>query len=401
MVALMPGSSLTAAKAPGSPVKKYFYLSNFYFWFFALLGGLAPYWSLFLDSEGFTHLEIGQLMSILMITKLLAPNLWSWLGDRWRCRLTLVRWGAFLSSASFLLFFLEKGFWWYAFAMVFFSFFWNAILPQFEVITLHNLAPHKDRYSQVRLWGSIGFIVAVFLLGALFDYLPIAHLPLCLFLILLAMWLSSLVPLVEPKSEQPHSFAGLVDILRQKTVVAFFVISLMLQVSHGAYYTFFSLFLEQYGYSKSVIGLLWAEGVLAEVVLFVFMHRLLERYSLRSLMLFALAVTTLRWVVTTYAGGSLSVLVLVQLGHAASFGLMHAIAIKFVHETFFGEHEGQGQALYSAASFGAGGALGALVCGYLAEVMSLGALFMVSGGVGVVAWIVAYLAFSPKNQIKF
>lgn len=384
-----------------SPIRTYFFLSQFYFWFFALVGGMAPYWGLYLDSQGYSHLEIGQLMSILMVTKVLAPNFWSWLGDRSQCRRRLVRWGAFLGGACFLLFFLGSGFWWFAFTMMAFSFFWNAILPQFEVITLHNLAPHKSRYSRVRLWGSIGFIVSVFLLGALFDRVSLNFLPLCLFFILCAIWISSLAPFSEPKSERAHSFSGLWTILKKSETCAFFGINFLLQVSHGAYYTFFSLYLEQFGFSNSRIGVLWAEGVIAEVVVFLVMHRLLERFGIRRLTMCALAITALRWQVTAMQGSEFWVMAFVQLAHAASFGIMHSVAIQYVHETFSGVHEGQGQALYSAASFGAGGAVGAILCGLLADQAPLSQLFSASSVVSLGALLIAFLFFSPGKEEKF
>ncbi|PIE44298.1 MAG: MFS transporter [Gammaproteobacteria bacterium] len=374
----------------------YFYLSNFYFWFFALLGGLAPYWSLYLESVGFSHLEIGQLLSILMITKVLAPNLWSWLGDRSNRRLGLVRWGAFLGCACFGLFFVSSGFWSFALVMLSFSFFWNAILPQYEVITLFNLKNDKNRYGHIRLWGSIGFILAVFLLGALLDYTPITLLPICLFIILSVIWVSTLAPVQEPRHRERHSLSGLIGILRSKVVIAFFVANLLLQVSHGAYYTFFSIYMESYGYSKTAIGLLWAEGVIAEVILFLLVPILFARYTLRIMMIAALVITTLRWLLTGWMGGSLPLIIVAQLGHAASFGLMHVVAIYFVHRAFMGVHEGQGQALYSAASFGAGGAIGALMSGYLATTFSLAAMFLVSALVAMLALSVAWSGFSPS-----
>ncbi len=335
-------------------------------------------------------------MAILMITKVLAPNLWSWLGDRSNRRLSLVRWGSFLGCACFGLFFVSSGFWLFALAMLLFSFFWNAVLPQYEVITMFNLKNDKSRYGHIRLWGSIGFIVAVFLLGALFDYIPIAYLPFCLFVILSGIWLSALAPVQEPRHFAQHSLSGLLGVLRSKVVIAFFVANLLLQISHGAYYTFFSIYMEEIGYSRVATGLLWAEGVIAEVVLFLIMPRLFARYTLRFLMIAALAITGFRWLITGWTGDSLPLLVLAQLGHAASFGLTHAIAIYFVNKAFMGVHEGQGQALYSAASFGFGGAIGAFACGYLATVFPLAALFLFSALVSVVALWIAWAGFYPE-----
>jgi PPP family 3-phenylpropionic acid transporter len=59
------------------------------------------------------------------------------------------------------------------------------------------------------------------------------------------------------------------------------------------------------------------------------------------------------------------VMVLAQTLHAASFGLYHAVSIHLIHRLFRGRHQGRGQALYSSLSFGAGGAVGSFLAGYL------------------------------------
>ena len=91
----------------------------------------------------------------------LAPNLWGWLGDVSGRRLEIVRLGALCTLLSFGLIFFDKSFAWLALVMALHAFFWHAVLPQFEVITLAHLHEQPERYSQVRLWGSIGFILAV------------------------------------------------------------------------------------------------------------------------------------------------------------------------------------------------------------------------------------------------
>ena len=56
--------------------------SSFYFFYFTTVGVLVPYWGLFLQSRGFNAKEIGQLMAILLLTKLVAPNMWALLADK-------------------------------------------------------------------------------------------------------------------------------------------------------------------------------------------------------------------------------------------------------------------------------------------------------------------------------
>src|SRR5690606_30702362 len=142
----------------------YWRLSSFYLFYFALLGSTAPFLALYFDHLGFSPARIGELVAIPMLMRCIAPNLWGWLGDRSGQRLLIVRLGALTTLATFSLLFLDKSYAWLALVMALHAFFWHAVLPQFEVITLAHLHGQTARYSQVRLWGSIGFILTVVVL---------------------------------------------------------------------------------------------------------------------------------------------------------------------------------------------------------------------------------------------
>ena len=155
----------------------YWRLSAFYLFYFALLGVLVPYWSLYLRDDGFSAAEIGLLMAVPQITKIGAPNLWGWLADTTGQRLRIIRTGNLLAAIIFTGVFFADGFWWMLLVLAGFSFFWNAVLAQFEVLTLSSLGRHSDRYSQIRVWGSVGFVMAVLVLGSVLDHAPVSVVP--------------------------------------------------------------------------------------------------------------------------------------------------------------------------------------------------------------------------------
>lgn len=343
----------------------YWRLSGFYFFYFALLGAYIPYWGLYLSASGFSALEIGYLTGMVMATKVVAPSLWGWLGDRSGRRLRIIRLGSLLAFLCFCGIFVSLDFAWLMLVVAAFSFFWNAVLPQFEVITLDHLASEYNRYSQVRVWGSVGFIGAVVGLGWLFDLIPVTGLPLVMGALLAGIWLCSLWVRDGKRAVRHSSAAGLGEVLRRNTVWAFLVACFLLQIAHGPYYTFFSLYLEGLQYNRTLIGQLWALGVVAEVLLFLGMHRILPRFGVRRIMLWSLGLAALRWLMIGFGATSLPVLLLAQCLHAASFGAFHAVSIELIRRSFPVGLAGQGQAIYSGISFGAGGAAGAVISGYL------------------------------------
>ncbi len=368
----------------------YWRLSGFYFFYFASLGALIPYWGLYLKSQGFSAVEIGELIAIIMATKIIAPNIWGWIADHTGRRMLIIRIASLLAALAFTGVFIGRGYWWLALVMTAFSFFWNAALPQFEAVTLNHLGSETHRYSSIRLWGSIGFIVAVAGLGMLFDYAGTGLLPLILTVLFAFIWFSSLAVPEQAAGHQAPGHEPILNVLRRPAVVSLLLVCFLIQASHGPYYTFYSLYLADHGYSESAIGQLWALGVVAEIGVFLRMHRWLPRFGARRLLLVATALTALRWLLLALFVEQAAMMIFVQTLHAASFGVYHAVAIYLVHRLFVGRHQGRGQALYSSLSFGAGGAIGSLLAGYLWE--GVGAQWMYAGAsiaallAGVVAW---------------
>jgi PPP family 3-phenylpropionic acid transporter len=390
----------------------YWRLSSFYFSYFALLGAIIPFWTLYLSDLGFDPLEIGALAAIMMGTKIVSPYLLGWLADKSRRPMRVIRWSALLSFVFFLGIFLSSDFYYVAIIIASFTFFWNAVIGQFESVTLSQLGEHYSQYGKVRAWGSIGFILAVLVLGWLFNTISISYLPLFMAMMLFSIWGCSL--LVKDKSNDDalrdaigdmaeqggESTNGLFDILKRPAVIAFFSACFLLQLSHGPYYTFYSLYLTDFGYSKLVIGLLWGAGVVAELLLFLVMSRILRRLSVRVILLISMFFCLIRWPLIGLFPDYLAVLLVSQMMHAFTFASFHAVAVQWVRQAFGSDHQGQGQALYSAVGFGAGGAAGALISGIIWSYNPLLVWLLagIAGGLGfIIIW--RFIAEAPIAQL--
>ncbi|WP_210395435.1 MFS transporter [Motiliproteus sediminis] len=369
----------------------YWRLSLFYLFYFALLGGLVPYWALYLESLNFNPEQIGLLMAILMGTRIIAPNLWGWLADHSGQRLAIIRGGSLVALLVFSAAFWVDGFASMALLMFGFTFFWNAVLPQFEVVTLRAMGTARNRYSHVRLWGSIGFILAVVGIGALLDRVGMAALVPTLWLLLASIWLASLwVKVNVDRAVESSNSPALWAVLKRREIQVFLLICMLVQLGHGPYYTFYSVFMQEHGYGKTAIGSLWALGVIAEVAVFLVMHRLLQGWGLRRIFIGGLWICALRWLLISQWPDLAVVVVGAQLLHAVTFGCLHAASIAFVHQYFPSASQGQGQALYSSVGFGLGGALGAYLSGVAWSMMGGPQVFMaaaiVSAAGAILAW---------------
>lgn len=380
----------------------YWRLSGFYLFYFAALGALLPYWSLYLQSLGFSSQKIGELMALLMATRILAPNIWGYIADYSGRRMTIIRLASLLAALAFSTVYLNHSYLALAGMMITFSLFWNGTLPQFEVITLTYLDLEKKphHYSRIRLWGSIGFILSVTLLGPVLDHVSIGLLPTVILTLMIGIWFLSLTV---PESNIYHYHSSdhrpLWKILQEPEILIFFTIAFLMQASHGPYYTFYTIYLEEYGYNRSLIGSLWALGVMAEVGIFLSMHRLLPSLGVRPILLGSLLFASLRWLLVGLFPSYLLIVIFAQLLHAATFGAFHAAAIDWVYYYFSGIHRGRGQALYSSLGFGAGGAVGSFYSGYL-WAMSPNGAYLVAAIVAITAFWLAYFGIGHSSLRK-
>jgi PPP family 3-phenylpropionic acid transporter len=351
----MPSSS--------SPEFQLRWLRACYFFFFAILGVLVPYLGVFFDARGFDAQEIGSLLAILMATRIVAPNLWAMVADRTGMRAGLIKLGAFCAALTFISFFFEGGFWYLAISLTIYTFFWNAILAQLEVITLETLGDNANQYGAIRSWGSVGYIVLVVLAGVSIERLGAEVLPyigmvLFIGLLICSMPLPSTKAAVLSGSERPK-------LTLDKPIILFLLSALLLQMSVGPFYGFFVLYLKQVGYSETFAGIMVAFGVLAEIGIFLYASKLIGKYGLRLLLIVSIVLTSVRWLILGYYPDVIFMLVFSQTLHAFTFGLTHAVSIQFIHRHFGIHHRSTGQALYASLSFGVGGALGTWVSGYI------------------------------------
>ena len=366
-------------------------LSAFYFCYFAILGSFLPFWSLYLAKVGFDATEIGELTALLVATKIIAPNIWGWLADKSGKRLSLIRLTSFLSCILFAGFFYRNDFSWFALVTIVFSFFWNASLPQFEAATLSHIKTQPHRYSSIRLWGSVGFIAAVLGIGQFLDFYSIEYLPVIIIVFLVLNYLVALItPETKSQKKAADVYAGK-QVTVKSEVIAFFVVYMLLQVSHGPYYVFYSLYLEQNGYSAALTGQLWALGVCAEILMFIAGGSLLKIFSARRLLLVSLCLSMVRWLLIAYQVDSRELIVVAQLLHSVTFGLAHIVAIQLLSQ-YFGEHHlGKGQAFYSSLSFGLGGMLGSLYSGYFWDNLGASQIYVIASFASGLGWLIAFV----------
>ena len=373
-------------------------LSSFYLFYYAALGACTPYWSLYLESQGMGITAISVMMSLWYATRVVAPGVWTGAAARSARPIVWLQAGCLLTLATFCAFLLPLAGIWPFVAMVAFCFFYNAVMPQFESITLTHLGADSARYGMIRVWGSLGFIAVVSAYGWLIDHHGAGNLPwlmLPLFGLLLAASLAN--HYARDMDGAPKAkVAGFWAVVRRPPVLAFFIAAFLEQLSFGPYYTFFSVYMSSHGYATGMLGLMWTVGVVFEVAVFFSIARFFRRFDASWLLIISMASASLRWVATALWPENLPVMLVAQATHCLGFAAFFASAMQLLARYFPGRLNGPGQGLFYGFSSGLGGVLGALIAGQLWPLGNGQAAFLAGGAFALIGTVIAWIWVRPR-----
>lgn len=370
-------------------------IAAYYFFYYGFLGVFSPFWGPYLRSVDTPMAYIGLMVALPQINRIYAPAIWGWIADHFGHRRLMLRIGGIGALAGFIVLMFT-----HAYAAMFWtifvaSFFWSAILPQVEATTMGLLNGDSGQYSRLRIWGSLGFMVATLAGGYLMEHLGVQTLPkLVVFVMAGVLFFLWFIPETSGATLKKKAITGIKNILARREVKTILFACFLMGASHGLLISFYSIHLEDHQIAKSLMGWLWSAGVLAEVVLFWYMSHLSRRFSMRHMYLLAMGVAVIRYLMIAWCTGSLILLFAAQLLHAISFALFHAVSIAYIHRHFGHEHQTQGQALYIVVSFGAGGSMGTMLTGYLWSNLGGSMMFTMASAAAAIALIVSWFGLT-------
>ena len=359
--------------------------------YFAYVGLFSPFLSLWLNGRGFSPAEIGMLVSPMQWARVVGPPAWGYLADHSPASRVprIIQWAALAALLSASLLLLNWSFWGLFAVLCLMSFFLSGQVPIAESLAMQTSRGDMGVYGRMRVWGSIGFIVAVMAGGLWFDWVGVEALPATMMLVLGLVALTALGLPAREVHAPDLSGSGVRDMLHQPKVRGFLWASFLMLLAHAPLYTLFSLWLEQNGYSRTQIGLFWTLGVLAEILMFRIQRPLFERFGLARAWSSSYAIAAIRFGLIAISGGNIWVLLVAQVLHAATFGVHHSASMALVREWFPQAAQARGQALYTMASYGLGGSLGGILAGWVWESVSPQASFALAAGFAGLGWLVA------------
>ncbi|MGD9180179.1 MAG: MFS transporter [Desulfobacterales bacterium] len=373
-----------------------------YFLYFGVLGIFLPFFNLYCYHLGFSGLRIGILSAVRSVAMVLFPLIWGALADRLNARRPIYILCNFISAIIWMLYLFTVDFWPMLFITIFYGIFFAPIISFLEAFTMDLLGREKKSYGRIRAWGSISFIGIVLVLGKIIDLYSVEIIVVLILAgSLMLSTISTRIPDIQIAKKK--RLTSETKNLAESRVIVFLFCGFLMLVSHGAYYGFFSIHLQNLGYASTFIGLTWALASTAEILVMIRSDQIFKRFSLEAVLIFSFMVAALRWLILFWVQSAPAIL-LSQVLHAVTYGAFHMASILYIDRLTPDKAKTLGQATNNAVTYGLGLMVGFFLNGYLFEIIGSFALFIISSLIalsgGVFFWAFYMLDRRQKEVMR-
>jgi len=274
-----------------------------------------------------------------------------------------------------------------------------------DIRAVRDAAAGRLRFERARLWGSVGFMVSLALVGIIVDIFGLQSIVWVGFTFACLLHactypIASRMPAVRGKIHA-EAIAADPDRSFRRPLFIILIATALIWASHGAYYVYFSIYLKALGWSGKEISLAWNIGVLAEITFFIYFDRLARRFSLMQIFVTSGLLTVVRWWVLAITADPL-MLVLIQVLHAASFAAIYLSSIRLVQVISPPHFKERGQGLLGGYSSGGGSLLGRILFGYFAALLpgstDFNLLFWPATAVAALGVLLALFTRLPRSD---
>ncbi|MBM3581922.1 MAG: 3-phenylpropionate MFS transporter [Alphaproteobacteria bacterium] len=369
-------------------------LSFFYAAFFVFAGIHLPFWPVWLAAKGIDAEGIALIIAAGIVVKVAVNPLIAHFADRSGARRPIMLALVLGASMVFAAFFVAEGFTAILLVNLLFLALWAPVMPLGESLTLLAARAGDFDYGRVRLWGSIAFVAAAAGSGAWLAGRP-GETVLALLVPAMALVVGAVAAVPDARAPAAVGRPAALELLGDRPFLAMLLACSLVQASHAAYYAFGTLHWRAAGHSETVIGALWAEGVIAEIILFAFGPAVLRRISPSALVALAGAAGIIRWTAVA-ASEALPVLIVTQALHAFTFGAAHLGAIHFIAQRVSPSVSATAQSYYSATVMGLGLGIAVYAVGPLYAASSAVA-FLAMVALSAAALVPALILVRPRD----
>jgi MFS transporter, PPP family, 3-phenylpropionic acid transporter len=320
-------------------------------------GVQLPFLPLWLHAKG---LPVGQIASVvagMMAVRILGAPIFALLADRTGNRRVVIQFCAILALIGYMTLPFANGFYEILLVSLWGAFFFAPVNPLIEGFGVDASAALGLNFGQLRLWASLSFLSGSLIAGALLTRLSPLE---TVWLIADAQVFSVIATFMLPQDPERNvvrhhasalQFGAALKFLFASHFTLFLLAASLANSSHAMLYSFSSVYWTSLGFSTFVIGLLWASGIIGEVIFFSISHRIVHAIGVERLLIIGLAGGVIRWVGTAFLTNEFLLLVL-QLSHAVSFACAHLALMHFIRAHVPANLRNTAQGLYAALAGG-------------------------------------------------
>ncbi len=294
-----------------------------------------------------------------------------------------------------------------------------ALINSVSFRQMHN--PEKQ-FSAIRIWGTIGWIVAGLAISYLFmwDSGENGLLKNTFLLAAIASLVQGLhsffLPKTPPVKKESQSKAGISEILgldaikllSDRNFLVFFISSILICIPLGFYYQNANLFLTEIGMANPTAKM--TIGQVSEVLFLLLLPVFFARYGFKKTILVGMLAWSLRYVLFAYGNaGELTYMLLIGIAlHGICYDFFFVSGQIYTDSKAGEKYKSSAQGLITLATYGIGQLIGFWVAGYVLEhfrsiynddaQLLWQNVWLVPAGIALVVMLIFALLFKDEKQ---
>ncbi|TDO87862.1 PPP family 3-phenylpropionic acid transporter [Halanaerobium saccharolyticum] len=336
-----------------------FKLYNFIFYITMAAFG---YFNIYFQDAGLDSFQIGLVNAIPRIFALLLMPFWGFLTDYFHENKKVLLITLIGTLATVVLFPQTSSFKVLMLLMFFYTLFQNPIIPLSDSLLLDYLGDNSNYYGKFRLWGSVGYMLSVSLLGYFLEATSSANLFYIYGIILiLSIFLLKFLPKSKRKIKvlDPGDFK---KIFKKRRLLYFLFFVFILQTSMNANYSYFPLYIVAHGGGEFLVGIALTVSSASEILAFFFSDKIIKNNKFSKIIVVISLGFILRWLMLSLFPYN-PIILFSQLLHSITFGLFFAVGVDYVDQISGEKFRATGQNIYAGVFMGVSAISGSLIGG--------------------------------------
>jgi MFS transporter, PPP family, 3-phenylpropionic acid transporter len=374
-----------------------FTLQGFYLFVFFGIGSLFPLLSVYLSEvENLNGYEIGLILSIGPVIMIFFQPFWGMLADMKNSHNALLTITTLVTGIAALGYVFFDGFVSFMIIATTLAIFQSAIIPLSDSISLKYTSKTGVNYGNVRLFGSLGFGLAVFAMGRLSEWNP-QVIFYAFFLTLLVSAAISIKMPKEPSGRPTGLFSGMKDLMRMKKFLIFLGVTFMIFGPNLANNFYFSLFVEDRGGTYTGIGIAFLIAVLSEIPFMRVAGSWIRRLGLLQVAFIAAIVSLIRWIFY-FTEPALSLVYVSAVIQGFSLGLFIPAGLQYIRDITPLHMTATAVTIYSAVGNGLGNWFFTFFGGIVFEEFTIYGVYLFFAGLTLIGVLLTFWLIKDEKR---